>query len=1015
MNIQKLFEESGDPDLLQQLEELETMAGELKMRVTLKADVVKDNSIEIKPEDSKENFNAFLKTKVTGNDGGELVTNGLQNESQDELGSIEIVKEETDVDDKDYVLSLPNGWKAKNVKVGFGSVIKHFIDPSNKRYVSRIDAIRTLSNDELRNDEVEILRSGLVADGWITHPLLPEGWHAKPVSKNASGNNSLRFFTDKNEWFVGMKKAVRLMNNSDEYNGMDLDNLHAFFGQYACFKRGIDENWLDGDEFLPKGWRYRVCHGSNGDYARILSPNGETFSSMSKALAFMVQNKFEEATIKTMISALVYDGWVISSFLPPDWRYRKCKSGRNEYNFLSPQGEMYPSRKTLVAHMRSSGMFSDDDINNINALGEEIRAKWVHNKHNWLENDPSVPPGWKIRYFDGVKANKKPRKRCYILSPSGTLFQSRLKALQFMIQNDHPSDQIEFMRLQLEIESWVNHPMLPTNWRIKKMKAGGGGNLFFTSEGLLLNLKSAIDHIEQNLDKYNSDYVDKIALVAKGLTELSVKLNYRWCEDETIPTGWKMRKVAHSGEGGFGREYFLTSNGVQTYGRVKTIQFLLKQGYGLCHPDILTLRSGLNRMGWVEDIDIVPAGWMKKIVSLKKGCSLKLNKYKFISPDYKEFHSLTPVYHYMMANNYPPEIVDKVKVHLSAKQILSNKRMVFNGQVKRKTYKWQEASFLPPGWKYADKKFKYGRKKRLFLSPNGLLLQRVVLALQVMVEEGVNEFYINQICSQLKDEGWEEDQSLPKDWKLNIDKSKFPDNFSSEGVLFLTDKLQILTRNDLLLLMNDSDEFRDSQVSIMLQMIDNIDNGYERGWKSDETLPFGWKMRVVDLSFKKDLHVMSPDQEEFDSILTAFLYMMNNQSLFSKKDLLLMKSKLSEEGFQSNPKLPPGWLIAKNRGENIFELLSREGTLYLTLNSALDFMGNNNIYNEEHILDIEELCMAEVETYLSSRNVTNSLGKLDSSCYSSDASPRRNDFVDRKRRKSCSRKGRKKRQRNYSN
>ena len=174
-------------------------------------------------------------------------------------------------------------------------------------------------------------------------------------------------------------------------------------------------------------------------------------------------------------------------------------------------------------------------------------------------------------------------------------------------------------------------------------------------------------------------------------------------------------------------------------------------------------------------------------------------------------------------------------------------------------------------------------------------------------------------------------------------------------------------------------------------------------------------MRVVDLSFKKDLHVMSPDQEEFDSILTAFLYMMNNQSLFSKKDLLLMKSKLSEEGFQSNPKLPPGWLIAKNRGENIFELLSREGTLYLTLNSALDFMGNNNIYNEEHILDIEELCMAEVETYLSSRNVTNSLGKLDSSCYSSDASPRRNDFVDRKRRKSCSRKGRKKRQRNYSN
>ena len=331
---------------------------------------------------------------------------------------------------------------------------------------------------------------GLIADGWITNPLLPGGWFAKPVCKTGNGNNSLRFLTDKNEWFIGIRKAIKLINNSEEYTGLNLDNLHTFFGEYSSFNRGTDENWMDGDEYLPEGWRYKICHDTNGDYARVLSPNGESFSSKSKALAYMVKNGHDEASIKKMISALVYDGWVESSFLPRDWRYRKCKSGRNEYNFLSPEGEMFPSRKTLVAYMRSNDKYSEEDISNIDALKGEIRAKWINAKHDWIDDDETVPPGWKIRYFEGVKANKKPRKRCYILSPSGAIFQSRAKALQFMIQNSHPEDQISCMRSQLERESWGCHPMLPENWRIKRKY-----KLFFTSEGLILSLKNALSHM----------------------------------------------------------------------------------------------------------------------------------------------------------------------------------------------------------------------------------------------------------------------------------------------------------------------------------------------------------------------------------------------------------------------------------------------------------------------------------------------------------------------------------------
>jgi len=975
-NIQKLFEESGDPDLPRQLEELEMMASALKKKreeeevVNVKEES-EDSKQDILDKQVNEEHDASLNESLTS-DKGEERQLGEEEKKPDLL-----VKEETDIDDEEYAKSLPPGWIAKNVKVGFGSIIKHFIDITGRRFVSRIDAIRTLSKLGDHQEDVDTLRSGLVADGWIFHPLLPEGWFAKPVSKSASGNNSLRFLTDKNEWFIGIKKAVRLLNSSEEYTSLHLENLHSFFGEYANFKRETDESWLDGEEYLPDGWRYKIVHGPNGDYARVLSPNGESFPSKSKALAYMVKNNYDEVAIKKMISALAYDGWVESSFLPAEWRYRKCKTGRNEYNFLSPEGEMFPSRKAVVAFMQSSDKYSEDDINNLDALREEIRAKWAHNKHDWIENDETIPQGWKIRYFDGVKANKKPRKRCYILSPSGATFQSRLKALQFMIQNCHPEDQVAFMRSQLEKEGWASHPILPENWRIKR-KLNEKGHLFFSSEGLILNLKSALSHMEQSSDKYTAEDSDGLVFVAKGFTEQLAKQNYEWLENETVPEGWKVRKVSF---GLFGREYFLTPGGAQIRGRVKTIQFLLKQGYSLTDPDVKILRNGLGAAGWVEDRGIIPPGWMKKEVMKKSSpASKQTNKYKFISPDCKEFHSLAPVYHYMRANNFPSQDVNRVKEHLDVKSMLSNKRMPRKGNVDRSTYKWHQAKYLPPGWKVAVKKLRYGQNKQFFLSPNGLLIQKAVLAFQVMVDEGVDNYYLGQMYQQLSKEGWEEDTSLPDGWRLNVDKKKFPEHFKDEEeleVLFLTEEAKILTKDAALKLVANSEELNEDQVSDFLNLVDNLNNGFERGWKDDPALPVGWKIREVDLSFKKERRVMSPEQEEFDSIFMAFIHMVNNEDLFREEDIFKMKAKLSEEGFEENEKLPAGWRIIRNRGENLFELLSREGVLYQTLNAAQEFMEDSEVYDDKHVLEMEELCMAEVEAYLNNRVITNpSFSKL---------------------------------------
>jgi len=955
-NVQALYEESGNPDLIRQLDELHAMATSLDAETSRTADSEAFNHTKNGTE-----FEDRLNQKLAE---FELLNNSEEvKEEKPNIIHEVALKEETDVDNEEYLRSLPFGWTAKNVKVGFGSIIKHFIDPFGKRYMSRIEAIRTLGKKTDRLDDVLILRSGMVADGWITHPLLPFGWYAKPVSQSSSGNTSLRFLTDKNEWFVGIKKAVKLMNNSDQYTDVDVENLHSFYGQYSCIKRESDSSWVNGEDYLPEGWRYKVIHGTNGDYARVLSPNGEAFSSKSKALQFMVKNNFSESDIQKMSAALVYDGWNESSFLPPEWRYKKCKSGRNEYNFLSPNGDMYASKKTLTAFFRSNEEYSEEDVKNLESLQEEIRVKWIQDKHNWLENEGSVPPGWKIRFFTGVKANKKPRVRCYILSPEGTLFQSRLKALQFMIQKNHPADQIYCMRSNLEKEGWCSHPMLPENWRIKR-KITGKGFLFFTSEGFIFSLKKAISYIEKHPQQYTSEDSSGVSFVAKTFADkASPKQSYVWAEHKTVPKGWKVRKIATRDN--HGREYFLSPQGKQIGGRIKTIKFLVAQGFSLDHPEIQVLKSGLPGAGWAEDHNIIPPGWMKKKVSKSE------EKYKYISPDFKEFHSLTKAYHFMKANKYPVEILNKVRSQLDNKSILSNRRRP--GAFKPSSYNWSHVPFLPPDWQFAEKRLRYGQTKRFFLSPSGLLLQKAILAYQVMVEEGINEHFMALMSSQISSEGWEDDHHLPTGWKLNLNQEEFPDGFADdEGlpVLFLTDKAVILSKSMLLKSMNNGD-FDDDQTSEFLQLLNKIDDGYDRGWREDPSLPLGWKIKHVDLGFKKQIHLMTADEEEFESIFTTYIHMVENRDSFEEEEIYKIQEKLKEEGFEENRKLPPGWRIIRNRGDNLFELLSKEGFLFATLNAALSFMEGSVAYNEGHLLGVEELCMAEVEAYLNKRAVTN--------------------------------------------
>ena len=106
----------------------------------------------------------------------------------------------------------------------------------------------------------------------------------------------------------------------------------------------------------------------------------------------------------------------------------------------------------------------------------------------------------------------------------------------------------------------------------------------------------------------------------------------------------------------------------------------------------------------------------------------------------------------------------------------------------------------------------------------------------------------------------------------------------------------------------------------------------------------------------------------YNSILEAFNSMVVDN--YPQEILERMKGKLIEEGFEEHSELPAGWLIIRNRGENLFELLSRDGSVYQTLDSALAAMTDVLSYSDKERLSLENLCFDLVEEYLNNKTST---------------------------------------------
>ena len=175
-----------------------------------------------------------------------------------------------------------------------------------------------------------------------------------------------------------------------------------------------------------------------------------------------------------------------------------------------------------------------------------------------------------------------------------------------------------------------------------------------------------------------------------------------------------------------------------------------------------------------------------------------------------------------------------------------------------------------------------------------------------------------------------EDHYLPPGWKMNLDKEKFPEDFLNLeedcDVLFLTEEGNILTRTEASGLISDksSSKFSAEDFSNYLFLLSSLAGRREQaGWVEDRNIPPGWRLKDVKLRERTVTHVQSSDGQLFESLHSAFIYVINRPHDFSLDDINNLKAKLVEEGFTKDQKLPEDWLIARGQREQVFELLSR--------------------------------------------------------------------------------------------
>lgn len=502
-------------------------------------------------------------------------------------------------------------------------------------------------------------KSKLREEDWKDDASLPLGW--KALEKSSSDGKNLTYFRSPEGATFPSRKAMVM--------AMAVETGKYTSEQMQLAEKGLEENakWSNVDKTIPNGWKSRTikCSGTNQVKTFFLSPEGKQFQSRKAVYQHMVEDGgFSSSDLELVAKGFEKRGikWVSNDpNVPHGWKTRTVEiQGPNgpmtKNYFLAPNGKMFMSRKSALQHMVEDASYDPQDVNIMKRAPVNMKKKSY--KIEFVDNDPSVPPGWKVAQKQQILSGKQTFSTCY-LCPQGKFFYNRHSALKYMLEDGgFPLEDIEIMKESLEGEGWkLDEDLLPAGWFVKELEKVVKGDLIIDHHYLTHNFdlfkstKAVLQHMVES-QIYAPEQIKAVEARFAAAMKRFTEKRHEWQTDPTVPSGWKTRMLNTKETQ---RKAFLSPDGSQFFGRRAAIDYMIENQYNSQEIDFM--RENLMESGWYKDPSFLPEGWMV-IDSMAKG---RIQK-SYLSPENVKFRGISGVLKHMReTGSYGTDEVEKVE------------------------------------------------------------------------------------------------------------------------------------------------------------------------------------------------------------------------------------------------------------------------------------------------------------------------------------------------------------------
>merc|ERR1719319_1477976 len=315
--------------------------------------------------------------------------------------------------------STPEGWKsAWRTMEGFsqGTRTKSYFAPNGRYCQSRLNALNYMVTELGSSEEdVRLMRAGLMEEGWREDPALPPGWMLGDGKRQGSKEKQTtkRFTSEQYVNLGSVKASVRhLLATSTEAELARVLNTFLLRGQSEVVE------WVAAP--LPAPWR--LARTATG--VLIVSPDGTTFCQWATCREFLE------------------------------------KAGELEAGVVNKMGEFIRS----LAGGKAARSKSDTGAKSAGGGGKS-------SDKNWME-EPGLPEGWRV-CISADGHNARPIRS--FQAPDGRFLPSVAAVLRLLLASDGRAEEMAaFKAYMVAADSWRTSEFLPPGWFYRQKRTERG-------------------------------------------------------------------------------------------------------------------------------------------------------------------------------------------------------------------------------------------------------------------------------------------------------------------------------------------------------------------------------------------------------------------------------------------------------------------------------------------------------------------------------------------------------------